>query len=104
MNLFKRIFSSNTQPSGREIEVVVKGGYRPNRIEVAQGERVSLKFIRKESSGCSRELAFPALGIRKELPEGVPVIIPLSGLEAGEYAFQCGMDMIRGEVTVLPAR
>jgi plastocyanin domain-containing protein len=105
MKLFKHILGHlglSPRNEGREIEILVKGGYRPNRIEVVQGERVALKFIRKESSGCSREIAFPALGIKQELPEGIPVVIPLSGLEAGDYEFHCGMDMIQGEVTVLP--
>jgi plastocyanin domain-containing protein len=102
MNLFKRIFGSNGSSVGREIEVVVKGGYRPARIEVARGEQVALKFLRKEASGCSREVNFPALGIRRELPEGVPVRLELPELEAGEYRFECGMGMLEGEVTVLP--
>lgn len=103
MELFNRIFSkSSPTRHRREIEVVVKGGYRPGRIEVAEGERVALRFLRKESSACSREVVFPTLGIRKELPEGVPVVIPLPDLEAGDYQFECGMNMLQGEVTVLP--
>src|SRR5690349_4755555 len=86
----------------REIEIVVQGGYRPNRIELTQGESVALRFIRKESSGCSREVVFPSLGIRKELPEGVAVVIQLPALEAGEYEFRCGMDMLRGKIVVRP--
>jgi len=86
----------------REIEVVVEGGYRPNRIQLTQGEHVKLTFIRKESSGCSREVVFPALGIRRELPEGVPVVIALPELEPGEYPFTCGMSMIRGTLVVQP--
>jgi plastocyanin domain-containing protein len=84
----------------REIEIVVQGGYKPNRIELAEGEHVALRFIRKESSGCSREVVFPALGIRKELPEGSPVVIHLPALKAGEYEFKCGMDMLRGKIIV----
>jgi plastocyanin domain-containing protein len=102
MELLKRIFGMSSSPARREIEIVVKGGYRPARIELARGERVALEFIRKESSGCSREVVFPDLGIRRELPEGVRVGIELPELEAGSYRFQCGMDMIHGEVTVLP--
>lgn len=84
----------------REIEVVVQGGYKPDRIEITEGEHVQLVFIRKESSGCSREVVFPALGIRKELPEGTRVAIQLPSLKAGEYEFRCGMDMLRGKLVV----
>lgn len=86
----------------REIEIVVQAGYSPNRIEITEGERVALRFIRKESSGCSREVVFPALGIRKELPQGTPVVIQLPALKAGEYEFKCGMDMLRGKLVVRP--
>jgi plastocyanin domain-containing protein len=86
----------------REIEVVVQGGYKPDRIVLAEGEHVQLTFIRKEASGCTREVVFPALGIRKELPVGVPVVIHLPVLKAGEYEFKCGMNMIRGKIVVRP--
>ena len=85
---------------GREIEILVKGGYSPDRIEVFEGEHVQLRFLRKESSGCSREVVFPAFGIRKELPENTPVVIHLPAMKAGEYEFKCGMDMLRGKIVV----
>ena len=86
----------------RQIEIVVQGGYTPSRIEVVEGQHVQLRFIRKESSGCTREVVFPALGIKKQLPEGKPVIIHLPDLKAGEYEFKCGMDMIKGKLIVRP--
>lgn len=86
----------------QEIEVIVQGGYKPNRIEVVQGQHVQLRFLRKESSDCTREVVFPALGIKKELPEGKPVVIHLPLLEPGEYEFKCGMGMIKGKLIVRP--
>src|SRR6187455_841893 len=67
----------------REIEIVVQGSYTPSRIEVVEGQHVQLRFIRRESSACTREVAFPTLGITKELPEGKPVIVHLPALEVG---------------------
>ncbi len=86
----------------REIDVIVQGGYKPSRIEVIQGQHVQLRFIRKESGDCSREVVFPALGIRKGLPEDQPVVIHLPALQAGEYEFKCGMNMIKGKLIVQP--
>jgi plastocyanin domain-containing protein len=120
MNLFKRILTmaglslvggavpaipavaqaDSSHHQVREIEVIVQGGYTPSRIEVVEGEHVQLRFVRKESGGCTREVVFPALGIRKELPEGQPVVIHLPELKAGEYEFKCGMNMIKGKVIV----
>jgi plastocyanin domain-containing protein len=84
----------------REIEIVVERGYHPGRVTVAEGEAVRLKFLRREAGGCSRELVIPALGLRRELPQGQEVAIDLPAMAAGEYAFTCGMNMLRGSVVV----
>jgi plastocyanin domain-containing protein len=97
MNLFKHFLT----PSQR-IEVIVDGGYQPSRVEVTQGERVQLVFLRQESAACSRELVFPSLGIRKVLPQGQAVPIQLPELAPGTYEFECGMGMLEGELTVRP--
>ncbi|MCY0986976.1 cupredoxin domain-containing protein [Nannocystis sp. ILAH1] len=88
-------------PAVREIEVIVDGDYRPGRITVAEGERVRLKFVRREQSPCTREVVFAALGIRRELPTDQSVILELPALSPGEYEFKCGMNMIRGVLEVV---
>ena len=62
-----------------------------------------LTFLRREAGGCSREVVIPAFGIRRELPQGVPVTIALPPLAEGELAFTCGMNMMRGALVVAPA-
>jgi plastocyanin domain-containing protein len=84
----------------RIIEIVVDGSYAPSRITVQQGERVRLKFVRKDWSGCTRELVIPALKLRKELPTNKAVFVDLPTTEAGEVEFRCGMNMVRGTITV----
>lgn len=84
----------------REVPIVVNGGYTPSRIEVKAGERVRLVFTRTEYTGCTREVVFPELGIRRELPTNQPVGIDLPALAAGTYGFHCGMNMIHGSVVV----
>lgn len=88
-------------PAVREIEVIVDGGYRPGRIPVTEGERVRLKFVRREHSPCTREVVFPSLDIRRELPTDQPVVIELPALAPGEYQFKCGMNMIKGVLEVV---
>jgi plastocyanin domain-containing protein len=85
----------------REVEVVVEGGYQPAKITVKAGERVRLKFVRKEYTGCTRELVIPALELRRELPPNKPVLVDLPALTPGEYEFRCGMNMVRGAITVV---
>lgn len=84
----------------REVPIVVNAGYTPSRVEVKAGERVRLVFTRTEYGGCTREVVFPELGIRRELPTNQPVAIDLPALAAGTYGFHCGMNMIHGTVVV----
>lgn len=84
----------------RIIEVVVDGAYTPSRITVQQGERVRIKFVRKDWGGCTREVVIPALKIRRELPTNKAVLVDLPTTEPGDYEFRCGMNMLRGTITV----
>lgn len=84
----------------REIEVAVEGGYWPPRIEVAAGERVRLRFIRRDDRGCAREVVLPSLGLRRALPVGQPVTVEIPARASGETTFECGMGMVRGAVVV----
>ncbi len=95
---------AHAEPAPREIAVKVQGGYSPDRIEVVAGERVRLVFTRTEYSGCTREVVFPELGIRKELPTNQAVSIDLPVLAPGTYNFHCGMNMIHGTLVVTAAK
>lgn len=86
----------------REIEIVVQGGYHPNRVTIREGERVRLRFVRRETSMCSRYIVLPWLNVRRELPPNQPVIIDLPAMRAGSYEFRCGMNMLRGTIVVTP--
>lgn len=88
------------EAKAREIEIVVDRGYQPGRVVVQQGERIRLKFVRKDYSPCTREVVFPSLGIRRELPVNEPVFIDLPALAPGEVEFHCGMKMVRGTIVV----
>jgi len=88
------------QKPPREIEIIVDGAYKPNRIEIHEGERIRLKFVRREYTPCTREVVFPKLNIRRELPPNQPVVIELPALAKGEYEFKCGMNMIRATLAV----
>ncbi len=84
----------------RLIEITVEGGYRPSRVVVQEGERVQLRFVRKEYTGCTLEVVFPTLGIRRTLPPNEAVVIDLGVPAAGEIPFHCGMNMIHGALVV----
>ena len=91
---------AHAEPPAPGIEIVVEGGYKPDRVVVKQGEPVLLRFLRKEYSGCTLEVVFPTLDLRRELPTGETVVIDLGTPPAGEIPFHCGMNMIHGVVVV----
>lgn len=92
--------SSPASPAVREIEIVVDGGYKPGRVVISEGEPVRLKFLRKDYSPCTREVVFASLGIRRDLPTNVPVVIEIPAQSPGEIPFACGMNMVRGVIVV----
>jgi len=87
----------------QEIEIVVQRGYHANRASLTVGTPARITFVRQEAGGCSREVVFPELGVRRELPQGVPVTIEVPALAAGTLAWTCGMNMMRGSLPVEPA-
>jgi plastocyanin domain-containing protein len=91
------------QTQVKTVEIVVDGSYKPDRIEAREGERLRLKFVRKDYSGCTREVVFPSLNIRRTLPTNKAVLIELPALAPGEIEFRCGMNMVRGTIVVHPS-
>lgn len=89
------------QKAPREITVVVDGVYAPDRIEVQEGERIRLKFVRKDAGPCTREVVFPKLNIRRELPSDTATVVELPALAPGEYEFKCGMNMAHAKLVVI---
>lgn len=84
----------------QEVDIVVKGGYSPDRIEVREGQRVRLNFLRQETNPCTEQLIFSDFQIVRSLPVGQSVAVEFTPKEPGEYVFHCGMNMVRGHVIV----
>lgn len=87
----------------QEVEVVVRGGYTPDRIEVRQGRPVRLTFVRQESNPCTEQVILGDFGLSRTLPEGERVAVEFTPDRAGEFTFHCGMNMVRGTLVVKPA-
>lgn len=86
----------------QEVEVIVRGGYTPDRIEVRQGRPVRLAFRREESNPCTEQVILGEFGISRTLPEGERVEVEFTPDRPGEFTFHCGMNMVRGKLVVKP--
>lgn len=84
----------------QQVDIVVKGGYSPNVIEVEHGKPVQLNFYRDEEGTCSEELLLPDFNIRRDLAPFKTTAIEFLPKQAGTFAFTCGMHMLRGSLVV----
>lgn len=82
------------------VDVLVKGGYSPNKILIQKGKTTSLNFIRRDSSSCLEEIVIPDFKVRKYLPMDKTISIPITPQKKGEYNFTCGMGMFHGKIIV----
>jgi plastocyanin domain-containing protein len=90
-----------TEGSGtQEVTIVVRGGYEPSAFRVTRDLPVRLVFDRQETSGCSEEVVFPDLSVRRFLPAHQQTSIELPAQPAGTYEFTCGMGMLHGRMIV----
>ncbi len=79
---------------------VTGGGFVPERIEATAGRTVKLRFTRTSRDTCGKQVVFPALGVTRDLPLDIPVVVDLVA-PRGELAFTCGMRMLKGSVVGL---
>ncbi|MEK7824610.1 MAG: cupredoxin domain-containing protein [Candidatus Eisenbacteria bacterium] len=88
-------------PEGpQEVRIAVRGGYQPPVIEVRAGRPVRLVFRREEVDGCSDTVLLPEWGIVQRLPAHQDTVVEFTPEKPGEFAFTCGMRMLRGKVVV----
>jgi plastocyanin domain-containing protein len=84
----------------QEVTIRVKGGYDPDVIVVKKGIPVRLNFYRDETADCSEIVVFGEFNIRKPLPAFKTTPIEFTPNKEGEYAFNCGMGMLKGKLVV----
>ena len=95
--------AATTGASGvQEVRVTVKGGYTPDTIVVQSGKPVRLQFYRDETADCSERVVFEKFGIDQQLPPFQTTTIEFTPEQPGEYAFRCGMNMLKGLLVVEP--
>ncbi|MDY7019927.1 MAG: cupredoxin domain-containing protein [Cyanobacteriota bacterium] len=91
---------ATTNQDIQELQILVDGGYEPNRITVNSGQQVRLKFHRKDPSHCLEKVLFPDFNISKDLPLDQTTTVEFTPEKPGEYTFSCGMNMVRGTLEV----
>ncbi len=86
---------------GEPPEIIVEDGvYTPARVEVALGQPVILRFLRKDPSPCAEKVIFSDLNVSSDLAVGKVQEVKLRPSERGEFEFTCQMGMYRGLLIV----
>lgn len=87
-------------PEGAFKIVVSREGFTPQEVSFKKGQPLKLAFYRADEVNCGSEVIFKDLNITKKLPVGEVVTIDIPTDKAGEFAFACGMDMLKGKIIV----
>ena len=90
----------NTVQAEGTIDILVDGGYKPERISIPYGQSTKLVFNRKDSSPCLEEVILGDFKVRKFLPLNEKTEIEIKPTKKGEFNFSCGMGMFHGKLIV----
>ncbi len=82
----------------QSVDIIVDGGYTPDRIEVSAGEPVKLNFFRKDHSSCLEQVLLPDFNQALDLTLNQTTTVEILPEKPGEYIFTCGMNMYRGVI------
>ncbi|MBO0726973.1 MAG: efflux RND transporter periplasmic adaptor subunit [Blastocatellia bacterium] len=75
-------------------------GYQPDSFILRKGIPARITFVRKVEATCGTEIVLAEYNIKRELPLNQPVVVEFTPVKTGEFKFACGMDMLRGKITV----
>jgi RND family efflux transporter MFP subunit len=92
--------ASSSAAATRVAVRVTKDGFVPATVTVPTGSAIDLVLTRQSNETCATDVVIPALNVRKPLPLNRPVVVRIPPQSAGEIAFACGMNMLRGTVVV----
>ena len=95
--------SSKPADSARFDIKVTENGFEPADVAVPAGKPVTLVFERKTDQTCAKQVVLTmddGKNIEKQLPLNTPVELAATFPKAGKLGYACGMDMIKGTITV----
>ena len=82
---------------------VTEKGFEPADLAVPAGKPITLVFDRKTDQTCAKQIVLDTgdgKKIQKDLPLNTPVEIAATFPKAGKLSYACGMDMMKGTLTV----
>lgn len=74
-------------------------GFEPASLKLKAGVPAKVSFTRKTDETCAKEVVLKDYGINQKLPLNETVIVEFTPRK-GEFAFGCGMNMLKGKLIV----
>lgn len=87
--------------AGNSINILVDGGYNPEKIKIQNGKTTKLVFKRIDPNSCLEEIVIPDFKVKEYLPLNKEVEVVITPKKAGEYETHCGMNMFHGKIIVV---
>jgi len=85
----------------QELEIVVKGRYRPEIIQVWRGIPLRLYFRREEDIPCSEQVFFSDFHPGSRLLPHQTTLVSFIPTKSGEFLFTCALGMYQGRLLVI---
>jgi RND family efflux transporter MFP subunit len=93
--------ATETAPVAQQAKIIItEQSFEPSKVAFRAGVPARLTFVRTTDKTCATEVAFPSLNIRRALPLNELVQIDFTPAKPGEIGFSCGMNMLRGTITI----
>ncbi|MBI4319640.1 MAG: cupredoxin domain-containing protein [Chloroflexi bacterium] len=85
----------------QELQIEVKGKYRPDSVVVRRGIPLRLHFIRREDTACSERVIFSDFHVGSRLPAFRSTSVCFIPTKCGEFLFTCAFGMYQGRLVVV---
>jgi plastocyanin domain-containing protein len=79
---------------------VTKSGFEPASLKLKPKVPAKITFLRQTNDTCATSVVISEYKIKKDLPLNEPVVVEFTPAKTGNFAFVCGMSMLRGELIV----
>lgn len=95
--------ASSGQGQTARIAVTTKG-FEPASINLKPNVPAKVTFIRQTDQTCATSVVIPEYKINQDLPLNKSVVVEFTPTKTGEFAFACGMNMLKGKLVVQESR
>jgi plastocyanin domain-containing protein len=92
--------AAQAKPGGGHDVNVDGKGFTPSSVEFKKGEKGAITFTRTSDDTCAKDVVFPEINLKKELPLNKPVVVEVPTDTARTLTFTCGMGMFKSAVVI----